>query len=94
MTSDGVHDVHPGTIRGGCYFSLVFSFVSILSNEHKLDNQANKNNKNITQGRQERMGKNSDLPVSTAFVNYDIAPSKRKIQNSHLPRALASATAR
>lgn len=40
------------------------------------------------------MGKNSDLPVSAAFVKYDITPSKRKIQNSHLPRALASATAR
>lgn len=40
------------------------------------------------------MGKNSDLPVSAAFVKYDITPSKRKIQNSHLPRALVSATAR
>lgn len=39
------------------------------------------------------MGKNSDLPVSAAFVNYDITANK-KIQNSHLPRALISETAK
>lgn len=31
-----MYDVRPATIRGGCLFSLVFSFVSILSNEHTL----------------------------------------------------------
>lgn len=72
MVSAGVHDVHPGNIRGGCYFSLVFFFVSILSNGHTLLTK----NKNITQGSQGRMGRNSDLPVSAAFVNYDIVPTK------------------
>lgn len=40
------------------------------------------------------MGKNSDLPVSNTFLNYDIAANKRKTQNGHLPRALVSETPR
>lgn len=60
MTSDGVHGVHPGTIRGVCYFSLVFFFVSILGNEHTLlTNKQTETTKNYSG--QERMGKNSDL---------------------------------
>lgn len=51
--------------------------------------QTNKQTK-TTKNYSRQAGKNGQKfwSVSAAFVNYDLAPNKRKIQNSHLPRAL------
>lgn len=50
MVSAGVHDVHPGNIRGGCYFSLVFFFVSILGNGHTLLTNKQRTTKTLLKG--------------------------------------------